>query len=210
MDSEIPSGRTITTRHYGTGSFYLPVELWALVLGHLVNSNDISELWSVCRRVSRTWKAAAELAFCATALPELQINLSLIGCIGRNYGDMSQLQYKRLSNDRQRVYYGVSDSIGASTRQDEYLPGAMPGLIHDDRVQGNLPLLIEWTSKVYISVCRGPTSYYNWSAQYGNQLRHVWLEANTEKAMEMIVHHAKHEVSFLWLPMLEVFLRHIH
>ncbi|KAM0809372.1 hypothetical protein AB5N19_09715 [Seiridium cardinale] len=187
-------------------TIHFPLEIWAHVLRHLANDNDFPEVWAACRRVSRAFKAAAEIAFVIEALPEVNINISLMGCVGRNHEGVSCLRFKGLSQNGQRVHYGKpgDDTIFL---QAEICADRRSGHIHDDRDHGNLPLLIEWTQKVYISVCRGPASYYFWSDDYKQLLRHVWLRPNTERSMEMIVHHINHEVSFLWKPMLRLFLR---
>jgi hypothetical protein len=186
----------------------VPLEIWSLILGHLVNNNNFPEIWTTCQKVSPIFKKAAELAFMSTALPEVDINLSLIGIVGHSYTEFARLQFKGFSQDGQRVHYG-DPADNRLLLQSECCAGESHGLIHDDRTHGNLPLLIEWTNKIYISVCRGPASYYTWSEQYKKQLRHVWLRPNTVSAMEMIVHHTRHEVSFLWRPMLEIFLANV-
>lgn len=183
-----------------------PLEIWALVLGHLVNSNDFPEIWANCSKVSQVFRRAAELAFKSEALPEVEVNLSLMGHIGRTCAEVAALQFKGFSEDGKRVHYGEPDDHQLLL-QNKFNSNSIPGLIHDDRDHGNLPILIEWTGKVYMSVCRGPASYHTWSERYKQQLRHVWLRPNTEKIMEMIVHHKKHEVSFLWQPMLEIFFK---
>lgn len=184
----------------------LPLEIWAIVFGYLVNNNDFSHVWVDCRRVSKSFKRAAELAFISEALRQIEVQLSLIGCVGRNYGEVARLQFKGFSEDGLRVHYGEPGNDQLFLR-DDIQSERGPGIIHDDRDQGNLPLLIEWTSNIYISVCRGPVSYYSWSVQYKHQLCHVWLRPNSERTMGMVVHHKNHEVSFLWQAVLNTFFK---
>ncbi|KAI1881703.1 hypothetical protein JX265_000529 [Neoarthrinium moseri] len=187
---------------------WLPCEIWVLVMGHLVNNKDFPDAWFACRRASRTLKRAIELAFLGEALPEIEINLSLIGSFGRNYAEVARLEFKCFSEDGNRVHYGEPGAAKTA------LPRSPPSLIdHEPLAEtentssdfGNPPMLIEWASKIYISVCRGPTSYYSWSDGYRDQLRHVWLKPGSDKTMRVVVDHKRREVSFCWKPMLTAF-----
>ncbi|KAI0134512.1 hypothetical protein BJ170DRAFT_591485 [Xylariales sp. AK1849] len=188
-----------------------PFEIWVLVMTSLVNNKDFPDVWLNCRRVSWSFKRATEIAFLSEALPEIEINLSLIGCCGRGKSEVAQLQFRGFSDDGERVHYG-------ETRQDcerlteAWRSGQSNGLGRSPSTAfdfGNPPILVEWASKIYISVCRGPTSYHMWSEEYRRMLRHVWFKAGSLQAMEMDVHHQRREMSFLWKPLLSKFFKRL-
>lgn len=184
----------------------LPLEVWVLVIGHLVDSINICHVWVKCRMVCKSIRRAAELAFKIEALQYMQVNLSLMGSIGHNYEEVARLKLKTYSQDGARAHFEVAN--GCRIHYDNELEvNTRLGDVHSSKERGNLPILIEWTERLYISVCRGPTSLYTWSDNLKHQLCHVWLAPNSEKTIEMVVHHGKHEVSFLWQPLLEVFLK---
>ncbi|KAF3004624.1 hypothetical protein E8E14_009154 [Neopestalotiopsis sp. 37M] len=184
----------------------LPIEIWALALGHLADSN-FPEIWAACSLASHTLREAVELVIRSEILRNLDMTLSLIGCIGYNRQEFARLQFKGLSKDNQRVHYGEPDDHRRLNFENGHAI-QIPGSSHGKRLQGNLPILIEWTDKLYMSVCRGPTSYHKWSEQDKQNLRQIWLRPNSDDSLQMVVHHTRpFEVSFLWQPLLKAFLR---
>lgn len=200
--------------------YWLPSELWVLVVSQLINSRDFPGAWTNCRRVSRSFRAVTEAAFLSQTLPELQVHLSLVGGLGRRYSDIVQLQLLGRSDGGERVHYGpqpgqlddggsAPPASGSGTcRHFEGLAGRCalptrpPGI--DGGSFGNPPLLIEWASKIYLSVCKGPTTYYSWSTGRQVPPRHTWIRPNADYTMDMRVDHNNHLVSFLWKPMLNI------
>jgi hypothetical protein len=198
------------------GPCWLPSELWVLVMSQLVLDNrDFPGAWTNCRMVSRSFKEATETAFLCHSLPELQVQLSLAGTLGRRFPDTMPLQLLGRSEDGERVHYGPDpeDPDGERLSKSSACRRAK-SVMHPNDLQrrtssqggtfGNPPLLIEWASKIYLSVCKGPTAYYSWSERCRAQLRCAWIQPNSDYTMDMCVDHHRHEVSFLWKPMLNI------
>lgn len=185
----------------------LPIEIWALVLEHIANDTDFPETWAACSLVSHALSKAADLAFRRESLRNLDMALSLIGCIGRNQ-EKVHLQFKRLSQDGQRVFYGRSGDAPADPQQQGRGTYLSEGIMKQ-YLQNKVPILVEWVDKIYFSVYRGPKGYIDWSEQDRQHSRpQLWLAPNIDSPLRLAVHYTEpYEVSFLWKSLLRLFLR---
>ncbi|KAH8670932.1 hypothetical protein BX600DRAFT_233684 [Xylariales sp. PMI_506] len=198
---------------------WLPVEIWVLVISQLVNSEDFPTTWINCRQVSYAFKRATELAFLSEALPQIEVNLSLLGCSGRGPFEVARLHVQDFSEEGERIHckavagYRRPFTEASLDTNQHAEDGATSLATYQDNgpdyntIFGNPPLLIEWTSRIHISVCRGPTSYYQWEDEHQRQLRCTWFRAGVTRTFNMHLYHKRREVSFLWKPLLNSFFR---
>lgn len=191
----------------------LHFEIWILVMSQLVNSIDFPQVWISCRQVSFAFKRATEVAFLSVALPGIEVNLSLWGCTSRGSSTVAQLEFKCFSEGGERVHFGerhADEAALTDAGRPEQFVRRMGRTLDElsserDNWYGNPPILVEWTGKMYVSVCRGETGYHNWSEEYRRQLLHVWLEQRTAGAMDISMNMKRRYVSFLWKPLLNIF-----
>jgi hypothetical protein len=75
----------------------LPLELWVLGLGSVTDACYLPRLWLNCRRVSRAFRAATEMAFADIYLPQMKVCVEL--------AHLLELTFDGLSHDGARACF---------------------------------------------------------------------------------------------------------
>ncbi|KAH8204154.1 hypothetical protein TruAng_001706 [Truncatella angustata] len=158
----------------------LPLEIWTKILSCDVDPRYLPRTWLNCRRVSRAFKAATEMAFVDVYLPRMTICVEL--------SEMIELVYGGLSVDRQFVTLkqSLDDQDGAPSRISE-----------STKRQWREQLSRTWTKEHYRYVDliqKGSPSI----------LYHIWLEGYVEDPgfPDLSVDIEKRTLAFRWKPML--------
>ncbi|KAK8098269.1 uncharacterized protein PG998_013755 [Apiospora kogelbergensis] len=145
---------------------YLPPEIWVIIFRSLANSQDFAAIWNNGRCASPYFKTLIESVFRIDILPVMVTNLSLVGCTARRGVERVLLDFKGLSGDGERAYFGEKNQATKGTGGPELQhKGDRRGLSanQSSNIAPGLPcsppILIEWTSHFCISVARGPTSF---------------------------------------------------
>lgn len=182
---------------------YLPPEIWVIIFRSLANSQDFAAIWNNGRCASPYFKTLIESVFRIDILPVMVTNLSLVGCTARRGVERVLLDFKGLSGDGERAYFGEKNQATKGTGGPELQhKGDRRGLSanQSSNIAPGLPcsppILIEWTSHFCISVARGPTSFVG--KHGGVPGHHAWFKPGVAPAMQMRVDEEAKEVSFLW------------
>ncbi|ORY59604.1 uncharacterized protein BCR38DRAFT_477222 [Pseudomassariella vexata] len=199
---------------------FVPLEIWATVIGSLVNSTDFPEAWKNCRQVSRAFKAATEYAFQSEGLPMIETSLSLLGCWARGKSTMELLPFSGFSENGERVHFGGYYEGPAPLAKNWAAFGpdhccfppsrkiSVEYSISDDGFR-HPPVLMEWASKLHLSFCCGILSQHQWTEEERRQLRRAWIGSGLGPSMAMEIDHWTRGVSFLWKPMLKKFVKNM-